>query len=128
MAMVILANPSITYHNWNGFIVLGTVINIFGHKWLPYLHRAGFMICLTSFFLINMTMIGTVYPKNSAAFAFNTFTNGTGWASSRIAFIVGLTNPAFAFGGLDGAIHMAEEMKGVYSPRRSATHFTKDLI
>lgn len=118
MAMVILAHPDITYHSWQGFIIYQvlnvgcTVINIYGQKWLPVLHSTSFFVFILAFFMVNLTLLGTAFPKNSAAFVFNTFTNNTGWKSSSIAFIVGLTNPAFAFGGIDGAIHMAEEMKG----------------
>ncbi|KAL1845287.1 hypothetical protein VTK73DRAFT_741 [Phialemonium thermophilum] len=117
MAMVILTHPDITYQRWQGFVVyeglnvLFTLINIYGQKILPLVHSLNFYICLTAFFLVNMTMIGSAYPKNSVDFVFNTFTNGTGWRSSAVAFIVGLTNPAFSYGGLDGGVHMAEEMR-----------------
>ncbi|KIX01381.1 uncharacterized protein Z518_09106 [Rhinocladiella mackenziei CBS 650.93] len=117
MAMIILTHPDITYHRWQGFVVyqafnlLCSVVNAYGRKALPYIHGTGFYICLTAFFLVNMTMLGTAFPKNSAKFVFGTFTNNTGWKSNGIAFIVGLTNPAFSYGGLDSAVHMAEEMK-----------------
>lgn len=117
MAMIILARPDITYHTWQGFIVfqfmtaLCTLINVLGQKWLPLFHQTSFFVFFIAFLVVNMTVIGTAFPKNSTNFVFNTFTNNTGWKSSSIAFIVGLTNPAFAFGGIDGAIHMAEEMK-----------------
>ena len=105
MAMVILCNPGITYARWQGFLVyqillvIFTLINIFGHKVLPMLNKVGFFICITSFLIVNVTVVGSAYPKNSVQFVFGTFTNNTGWSSSGIAFIVGLTNPAFAFGG-----------------------------
>lgn len=121
MAMIILAHPTITYQRWQGFIVyeclniVFTAINIYGRKALPLVHRLSFYICITAFFLVNMTMIGSAYPKNSVDFVFKTFTNGTGWSSNAIAFIVGLTAPAFSYGGLDSAVHMAEEMKGHFA-------------
>ncbi|EXJ89092.1 hypothetical protein A1O3_02156 [Capronia epimyces CBS 606.96] len=117
MAMIILANPGVTYHRWQGFIIyegfslLFMLLNIYGRKVLPIVHRVGFYVCLVAFLLVNMTMIGSAFPKNSTDFVFKTFTNGTGWKSGGIAFIVGLTNPAFAYGGLDGAVHVAEELQ-----------------
>lgn len=105
MAMVILCNPEVTYHPWQGFAVYQVVnliialLNIFGRSILPMLHKGGFIICITSFFVVNITILATAKNKNSAKFVFATFTNNTGWSESAIAFIVGLTNPAFAFGG-----------------------------
>ncbi|KIW46646.1 hypothetical protein, variant [Exophiala oligosperma] len=117
MAMIILVHPDITYQRWQGFVVyegmnvIFMLINIYGRKVLPYVHSIGFYICITAFLVVNMTIIGSAYPKNSADFVFKTFTNGTGWKANGIAFIVGLTNPAFAYGGLDGAVHVAEELR-----------------
>ncbi|CAH0033152.1 unnamed protein product [Clonostachys rhizophaga] len=117
MAMIILKHPDIEYARWQGFVIyeslnlIFTLINIYAQKVLPIIHSMGFYICITAFFVVNMTMIGSAYPKNSVQFVFSTFTNGTGWKSDGVAFIVGLTAPAFSYGGLDSAVHMAEEMK-----------------
>lgn len=78
-----------------------TVVNIFGRKVMPALNKFGLIFCIASFLTVNMTLLGSAFPKNSATFVFKIFVNNTGWNSNGIAFIVGLTNPAFSFGGCD---------------------------
>lgn len=48
-------------------------------------------------------------PKQPSSFVWTYFFNGTGWTSNGIVFLMGLVNPAFAFSGIDGAIHLAED-------------------
>ena len=35
--------------------------------------------------------------------------NDTGWSSDAFVFMLGLINPTYGFGGLDGAIHLTED-------------------
>lgn len=105
MAMAILCYPEIEYRRWHGFLIyqffsmIFTVVNIFGRKISPLVNKFGLIFCVTSFLTINLTLLGTASPKNSSKFVFTNFVNNTGWKSDGIAFIVGLTNPAFSFGG-----------------------------
>lgn len=48
-------------------------------------------------------------PKQSSEFVWTYFYNGTGWTSAGVVFLTGLSNPAFAYSGIDGAIHLAED-------------------
>ena len=48
-------------------------------------------------------------PKQSSYYVWHTFINNTGWSSNALVFLTGLINPTYGFGGLDGAIHLAED-------------------
>jgi choline transport protein len=104
MAIVILCNPTVTYARWQGFLVYQVVnallmlVTIYGHKIVPLLNKAGFIICITAFVTINIVLLACA-PKETSTFVFATFTNTTGWTSPGMAFIVGLTCPAFSYGG-----------------------------
>ena len=37
------------------------------------------------------------------------FVNDSGWNNKGVVFLTGLVNPNYGFGGLDGAIHLAED-------------------
>lgn len=39
-----------------------------------------------------------------------TFTNNSGWSSGAVVFLTGLSNPNFIYAGLDGAVHLVEEV------------------
>ncbi|CUM67311.1 uncharacterized protein PRCAT00005004001 [Priceomyces carsonii] len=117
MAIIILCHPDIEYHRWQGFIIyqvmniIITFMNVFGHSIIPIFNKAGFLICLSAFIVINCTLIATADKRNSAKFVFASFTNNTGYESNPLAFIVGLSCTAFSYGGLDGSIHISEELK-----------------
>lgn len=68
-------------------------------------------IAIAGFFVINITLLGTAHPKNSAKFVFSTFTNATGWENDGVAFMVGLVSPAFSYSGLDAPVHLIEELR-----------------
>lgn len=69
-------------------------------------------ISLVSFVVSVISVLATSSPNYQLAqFVFVDFENATGWKSSGIAFLVGLINPAWSFGGMDGATHLAEESR-----------------
>ena len=77
MAMTIVYHPEIEYQRWHGFVIyqafaiIFTLINIFRRKALPALNKFGLIFCIMSFFIVNMTVLGTAFPKNSATFVFD---------------------------------------------------------
>lgn len=85
-----------------GFNCLGRI--------LPTISSATLYISLISFVVILITVPASSDTHQDPAFVFATFINATGWKSNGIAFIVGLINPNWAFGCLDCATHMAEEV------------------
>lgn len=48
-------------------------------------------------------------PKQSSHAVWHDFINKTGWDSNGLVFLLGLINPIYGFGGLDGAIHLGED-------------------
>ena len=62
-----------------------------------------------SFLVITVTCLSTANPKQPSGKIWGGFVNKSGWSNRGIAFLTGLINPNFGFGGLDGAIHLAED-------------------
>ena len=62
-----------------------------------------------SFLLISIACLAIAKPKQSNHFVWHKFINETGWKSDLLVFLSGLINPNYGFGGIDGAIHLAED-------------------
>lgn len=85
------------------------VFNVW-EKPLPAISQGALWCSLLSFVIITVTVLACALGNyNSALFVFSDFSNGTGWLSLGIAFIVGLINPNWSFSCLDAATHLAEE-------------------
>lgn len=67
------------------------------------------MISIASFLAISVTCLAVTEPKQSSSFVWQSFINDTAWESDGLVFLLGLINPTYGFGGLDGAIHLAED-------------------
>lgn len=107
--------PDFEVKTWHVFVtyelvnLLMVVFNIW-EKPLPYVSQSALYISVFSFVVITITVLAKSSGHyESAHFVFVEFSNGTGWASSGIAFIVGLINPNWSFSCLDAATHLAEE-------------------
>ena len=48
--------------------------------------------------------------KQSSEFVWTTFINRSGWSANGVVFLTGLITPNYMFAGIDGAIHLAEEV------------------
>lgn len=60
--------------------------------------------------MIIITCLSRTSSFNSSEFVWTTFINNTGWKSNAVVFLTGLANPNFMFAGIDGAVHLAEEV------------------
>lgn len=100
---------------WAIFItyeILNIILMVFNmwEKPLPMISQSALYVSLLSFVVITITVLAKSSGHyQSASFVFSDFSNGTGWSSSGIAFIVGLINPNWSFSCLDAATHLAEE-------------------
>ncbi|CAK9440378.1 uncharacterized protein LODBEIA_P44780 [Lodderomyces beijingensis] len=110
-----LNHPEHVTQKWEIFIIYNIVnwflflFNIW-HKYLPFIGNSIFGISLTSYTIILITVLVCSRGNyQSPHFVFVEFTNGTGWPSKGIAFIVGLINPAWSFSCLDSVTHLSEE-------------------
>ncbi|KAF3991744.1 hypothetical protein FT663_02617 [Candidozyma haemuli var. vulneris] len=96
----------ITYEILNVLLVF---FNLY-EKPLPMISQSALYVSLISFVVITIVVLAKSSGHyQSASFVFAEFSNGTGWSSSGIAFIVGLINPNWSFSCLDAATHLAEE-------------------
>jgi choline transport protein len=64
---------------------------------------------ISSFLVIVVTCLARSTGKQSSDFVWTSFINNTGWGSNGIVFLTGLVSPNYIYGGIDGAIHLAEE-------------------
>lgn len=109
------SNPDATYKTWQVFVTyqLVNIFLLFFNIWekpLPHISLASLYISLASFVIITIVVLAKSSGQyQTAHFVFVEFSNGTGWSSAGIAFIVGLINPNWSFSCLDAATHLAEE-------------------
>ena len=59
--------------------------------------------------MISIACLAITQPKQSSYSVWHNFINDTGWHSNGFVFLLGLINPTYGFGGLDGAVHLAED-------------------
>jgi amino acid transporter len=69
------------------------------------------VITTLSFVVILVTCLARSEEKQSNKFVWATFTNRSGWKSDGVAFFTSLVNANYIYGGIDGALHLAEEAK-----------------
>ncbi|XEV01471.1 hypothetical protein FSHL1_006758 [Fusarium sambucinum] len=117
-AMRIFFNPDLVPSTWEYFLfyqavnVLALVHNIFLQRRIHWAHDVGFVFSLASFFVIIVTCLSRTSSYQSSDFVWKTFINNTGWKSDAVVFLTGVANPNFMFAGIDGAVHLAEEVTG----------------
>lgn len=108
-------DPNASVKTWNVFVtyeIVNALLVLFNiwEKPLPKISQAALYVSLISFITITITVLAKSSGHyNTAHFVFVEFSNGTGWSSAGIAFIVGLINPNWSFSCLDAATHLAEE-------------------
>lgn len=116
--IAIVANFSTTYEFQRWHIFLGyeaaniviLVFNIYGlQRSMSVVHKAGFVLSITLFFVVIIVCPARASPKQNDTFVWATFTNDSGWSSAGMVFLTGLINPNYMYVGLDGVIHMAED-------------------
>lgn len=109
-------DPDKTVETWQVFVTyeIANLLLVVFNLWerpLPAICKASLYVSLVSFVVITIVVLAKSSGHyQTAHFVFVEFSNGTGWSSSGIAFIVGLINPNWSFSCLDAATHMAEEL------------------
>lgn len=89
---------------------VGIVVTVMLDSGRHELIRVSVMLSITSFVVIIVTCLSRTTSFNSSEFVWTTFINNTGWKSSAVVFLTGMANPNFMFAGIDGAVHLAEEV------------------
>ena len=139
LAMIAFNVSSYTIERWHTFMlyqalnVITLTYNLTALKRAPWTHNIGcqsqflaqqplfprylcnaneliaVIISLLSFFVISIACLAITQPKQSSYSVWHDFINDTGWHSNGFVFLLGLINPTYGFGGLDGAVHLAED-------------------
>ena len=74
------------------------------------------MICHVIFLPIYIVVLVCLAPRSSSSFVFTDFiTDQSGWTNPGVVFSIGLLTATYTFTGLDGALHMSEEVKNAHS-------------
>lgn len=108
-------DPNRSVETWEVFVtyeIVNLVLVVFNiwEKPLPRISQGSLYMSLLAFTIITITVLAKSSGNfQDPHFVFVEFSNGTGWSSSGIAFIVGLINPNWSFSCLDAATHLAEE-------------------
>ncbi|PLN76946.1 GABA permease [Aspergillus taichungensis] len=115
--MVMLEHPEYESQRWHGTLLMWAVllipiiINIFARRLLPLIE-----ICVGVMHVVFLPVAIAIFvimaPRNPNAFVWETFVSGlSGWENPGVVFSIGLLGVITPFSGIDGVIHMSEEIK-----------------
>lgn len=113
--LAILNYDSYVPQQWHGTLIywaviaLIVVINIYGIRIFPYIETMALILHVIFFFAILIPLV-QLAPRSSAEFVFASFENNGGWTNNAVSWCIGLLTSTYAFSGVDGASHMAEEV------------------
>ncbi|TFB00474.1 Choline transport protein [Trichoderma ghanense] len=99
--------------NWQLFLIsqglniFALGYNLFLMKKTGWLHNAAFFLTLSTFLVICIVCLARA-DKQSSTWVWANFEPSSGWPPA-VSFFVGLSTHAYMFGGLDSALHLAEE-------------------
>lgn len=102
--LLVLNYEDYVFERWHGTLLfyaifaLSLFINTYLARLLPQFETSVLLIHILGFFAI---LIPLVYlaPHGSASDVFLTFTNGGGWSTDGLSFLIGLSTSQFAFLG-----------------------------
>ncbi|PWY86752.1 amino acid transporter [Aspergillus heteromorphus CBS 117.55] len=114
--MAVLSHPEYEAKRWQGtllmwaVLILPIIINIFARRVLAVIEvAAGVMHVI--FLPVTIATFVILAPRNSNAFVWDTFVSGlSGWQNPGVVYSVGLLGVITPFSGVDGVIHMSEEV------------------
>ncbi|EUC48298.1 hypothetical protein COCMIDRAFT_34174 [Bipolaris oryzae ATCC 44560] len=122
-ALIALYHPDMTVKTWEIFVIyqglnlMTASVVLFGNKVIPSLNKFSLFYLQIGWLVVLVTVVACAPTYQSPEFVFRTWINNTGWENNVIAFAVGLVNPLYSLGGLDGVTHITEEMP---NPSRNA--------
>ncbi|KAL4883384.1 amino acid/polyamine transporter I [Aspergillus karnatakaensis] len=115
--MVVLADPTYELVRWRGTLlmwavaVIPIVINIFARRVLGGIEVAAGIMHVV-FLPVTIAVFVILAPRQPNEFVWETFVGGlSGWKDSGVVFSIGLLGVITPLAGVDGIIHMAEEVK-----------------
>jgi choline transport protein len=115
--LVINSQPSYTPTRWHGTLLVFAIMavallfNTFLYKHLARVETVILVLHIVLFFIVLIVVTVMSPNKSSNAEVWTLFLNEGGYKSKGLSFFVGLITPVFAFAGVDGAVHMSEEIR-----------------
>ncbi|OOF94007.1 hypothetical protein ASPCADRAFT_52518 [Aspergillus carbonarius ITEM 5010] len=115
--MAVLAHPDYEATRWQGTLLMWAVvlipiiINVFARRVLSVIEVAAGVMHVV-FLPVTIATFVILAPRNSNAFVWDTFVSGlSGWQNPGVVYSVGLLGVITPLSGVDGIIHMSEEVK-----------------
>ncbi|KAL4924005.1 putative GABA permease [Aspergillus undulatus] len=115
--MVKLAHPDYEMERWRGTLLMWAValipiiINVFARRVLGGIEVAAGIMHVV-FLPVTIAVFVILAPRNPNSFVWETFVTGlVGWKNPGASFSIGLLGVITPLAGVDGVIHMAEEVK-----------------
>ena len=117
VALIQLNHDSYVPELWHGTllfwatIVVALLINTAATSILPKIEIFILVLHVVGFFATLIPVAHIAPHKASAHDVFTQFSNGGGWPSQGLSFLIGLIGSVYAMFGCDCAVHMAEEIQ-----------------
>ncbi|KAH0361731.1 amino acid transporter, partial [Aureobasidium melanogenum] len=115
VALVIHHDPSFSLKAWHVFLIYQAVNllcllhNIYTIRRTMWTFNCFFALSLVAFLAATIISLVRAPTYQSTESVWVTFVDGSGWSNRGVIFFIGLLTPGYMYGGLDGAIHLAEE-------------------
>ncbi|KAK5999995.1 hypothetical protein QM012_005083 [Aureobasidium pullulans] len=115
-AIVQLLHPDFVIAPWQVYVVylavniMSVTWNIFGLRKMPWIGKVFFYFSSAVFISVLVAVVAKAPSYQSNTFVWGTYTNKIGWTSPFVVVSTGPVNPGYVYAGLDGAVHIAEEV------------------
>ena len=109
--LITLNNANYVSQRWHGtllviaVVVFAIIFNTSLAKKLPYIEGVVLLIHIVGLF-VTVVPLWVLAPRNSARVALLEFTNGGGWPTMGVSFMIGLLTSLGSMLGFDCAVHM----------------------
>ncbi|CAI7629664.1 unnamed protein product [Penicillium glandicola] len=124
LSIVVLWYPDYEIQNWQqwlvylGIVWLAVALNTWGSQLLPLYNRFNFFVACITLTATIITLFACSRTNHATPkWTFGDTTNGTGWKSEGLAFLLAITNSVYAFLGTDCGAHVCEE---IHDPARNS--------
>ncbi|KAL3459506.1 amino acid/polyamine transporter I [Aspergillus heterothallicus] len=115
--LIILSNPSYTPHPWRSTLLMWAVslipiiTNIYARRLLSGIELVAGVMHVLFLPIVIGVIAGLAPTRSSNEFVWDTFvTELSGWKGDGLVFSIGLLGVVTPFAGIDGIIHMSEEV------------------
>ncbi|KAI2775842.1 amino acid transporter [Daldinia loculata] len=114
--VAVMGNPDYVPLPWQKLLLLyasvafAVFINTVVSSALPKVEGLVLILHILGFFAILVPLV-YLSPHKSAEEVFTSFSNGGGWPTQGLSFMLGMIAAVFNFLGADGAVHMSEEIQ-----------------